>query len=73
MEISNKRITLPSPSQLPPYLRKLILFDRLISGLLWVIIAILAASLAITAAGGNIGPWFLAGTALLAVCLVLNM
>ncbi|HBB67087.1 MAG TPA: hypothetical protein DCZ93_07270 [Elusimicrobia bacterium] len=73
MEIQHKRISLPSLSQLPPYLRKLVLFDRLISGLLWVIIAILAASLAVTAAGGNIGPWFLAGTALLAVCLILNM
>lgn len=61
------------PSQFPTYLRKLVLFDRLISGLLWLIIAALSVALAVSLADGEIGGMSFAGAALLAVCLALNM
>lgn len=61
------------PARFPPYLRKLILFDRLISGLLWFIIALLALSLPVVVASEGLGAGALAVAALLSVCLAVNL
>lgn len=73
METHSKRLNQTSTAQLPTYLRKLILFDRLISAMLWVIIALLSTALAVSLADGDIGPMSFAGAVLLALCLVANM
>lgn len=61
------------PAQFPSYLKKLVLFDRLITGLLWFVIALLALSLPAVVVSEGLGAGALAVAALLAVCLAVNL
>ncbi|MCM2267132.1 MAG: hypothetical protein NDI60_05080 [Elusimicrobiales bacterium] len=61
------------PEQFPPYLRKLVLFDRMISAMLWFITAVLAVFLIFFVADNGIGPWSFAGMALLSLCIAANI
>ncbi|MDA8131716.1 MAG: hypothetical protein M0011_09475 [Elusimicrobia bacterium] len=60
-------------AQFPPYLRKLILFDRIISGMLWLIIALLATALLLSVVAHGITVWFCAGMLLLGICLAVSI
>jgi hypothetical protein len=59
--------------QFPVYLRKLILFDKLISGMFMFITLLVGAGLLMAAARHEFGLGFSAGLALFAIMLALNM
>ncbi|MDA8131204.1 MAG: hypothetical protein M0025_12890 [Elusimicrobia bacterium] len=69
MAVWNRRAN----AQFPPYLRKLILFDRIISCMLWVIIALLAAALYFSVSAHGVSIWSCAGMILLGLCLAVNI